>query len=136
MARQLHRAGAMRNLAIAVILATVIALAIWQVLNRPPESDVGQRHTRRGDLAEMARTDAPALEALPPNRAANPDEGAGREEHVGFVPVGEVEQVPPPRVEPRPVRAPPPDPATHRPPLHNPGGVNGDRPPRFEPGPN
>ncbi len=43
-----------------------------------------------------------------------------------------------PRIEPAVAWAPPtrlpPDPATHRPPMHNPGGVDGDRPPRPAPG--
>jgi hypothetical protein len=52
----------------------------------------------------------------------------------GHVPAWQVK--PPP---PEPVPAPaapvePPDPATYRPPLHNPGGVDGDRPPRQVPG--
>ena len=42
----------------------------------------------------------------------------------------------PPRLDlpPLPEPPPPPDPQTTRPPMHNPGGVNGDRPPRPVPG--
>ncbi len=48
-----------------------------------------------------------------------------------------VEQVaPPPPVPfaPPPAPAEPPNPATHRPPVDNPGDVDGDRPPRQVPG--
>jgi len=53
----------------------------------------------------------------------------------GSVPVWRVDPPPPDRAAPMPA-APvePPNPATHRPAMDNPGGVNGDRPERAVPG--
>lgn len=49
------------------------------------------------------------------------------------VPASAIRRPPTPSM-PVPVPRPPAEPSRHRPPLHNPGGVNGDRPERASPG--
>lgn len=53
----------------------------------------------------------------------------------GHIPAWQVNPPPPPPPSPPwPPPREPPDPQIHRPPMHNPGGVDGDRPPRPVPG--
>jgi hypothetical protein len=75
-----------------------------------------------GSLAD----ETPPWKATPNNTPALPE---------GTVPTWEVDPPPPDPSAPLPPDpVDPPNPAEHRPPLHNPGGVNGDRPPRLVPG--
>jgi hypothetical protein len=48
----------------------------------------------------------------------------------GYVPLWSVPSPTPDRLPSPPPPTPPPDPSAHRPPEHNPNGVDGDRPPR------
>jgi hypothetical protein len=70
-----------------------------------------------------------------PGTAAPVKEGSTRSSSPHYVPASRLQ---PPGADPHPVLPPtpqePPDPVTHQPPMHNPGGVDGDRPPRAVPG--
>ncbi len=95
-------------------------------LKRKPEPAPGgvsaqpQVVTRAGQPAEGPPWHAPPgdARALPP----------------GTVPVEQIKPPPPDPSAPPPAPREPKNPATHRPPVHNPGGVDGDRPSRKVPG--
>jgi len=86
----------------------------------PGSSSARRRAPAIGDRATPTRPRAAGDQPLPP----------------GFEPSTPADDPPPDdRYDhPAPESKPPPDPATYRPPMHNPGGVNGDRPPRPIPG--
>src|SRR5690606_921272 len=108
--------------------------------DRPRVTDEGA--ARRAHATSSAPTDRPRSDVRSPDatpledatlpRAASPwhttaSEPASRP--AGTVPVSQVDPPPPDpaaRLPPPPVE--PPNPAVHRPALHNPGGVNADRP--------
>ena len=83
-------------------------------------------------VSREAKTASPlaSAETTPWQAAASPETILP-----GTVPVSQID---PPRADPampmQALPAPPPNPALHRPPMDNPGGVDGDRPARTVPG--
>jgi hypothetical protein len=98
--------------------------------NARPESSAGAASTGAASSAPampgQAGTETPPWQASPQNTTALPP---------GTVPAWQVNAPPPDPAQPLPPPPrEPPNPAVHRPPMDNPGGVNGDRPERPVPG--
>jgi hypothetical protein len=122
--------------ALALAVALLVGVTVHGLRDppRPPSTDAGRRTVpaapppsvvSRAAGSELA-DETPPWKATPNNTPALPE---------GTVPPWEVDPPPPDPSAPLPPDpVDPPNPAEHRPPLHNPGGVNGDRPPRPVPG--
>ena len=130
------------SLIAAVVAAAISALVVlWLALaggQRQSADAISSSHTARGlHLGPFAprpgeafvpsaklNLEKPPWEATPENTPAPPP---------GHVAAWTVSPPPPnPFAPPPPPPIVPPDPATTRPPMNNPGGVDGDRPPRSQ----
>ena len=127
---------ALGGLALAVALLVGLTLRGLRDGPEPASTDTDGRAgaTRPGTESRTARPGAPLElpDETPPWRATPGNTSA--------LPAGTVPawQVHPPAPDPSPPLPPapvePPNPAQHRPPMHNPGGVDRDRPARPVPG--
>ncbi len=128
-----------------LVIATMVGLLLYQVRARPnvpdatgtrPDttaagarsgaSDRGRAPTLAGDQP-TALVPVTPVPYVPPWKSAR----AAPKPPPGFTPAWKIRPPRPYAVEPaRRTPVPPPDPRTHRPSKHNPGGVNGQRPAR------
>lgn len=93
---------------------------------QPANAKVQPSAPRSPGAPEDRRDETPPWQATPQNTTALPP---------GTVPAWQVNPPPPDPSAPLPPPAhEPPNPATHRPSMDNPGGINGDRPERTAPG--
>jgi len=113
----------------------VLVMAIGLLLSLNSGRDEAERRRNApGASGASSAAERPSLGggAAAGARGGATGEGADGSEH--YLPASEVD--PPEDVDQPP--PPPPadtrDPSTYRPPMHNPNGVNGDRPPRPVPG--
>lgn len=114
--------GALMLAVVVLVGLTLHGLRDPRVAIRTPVTGSAARALHPGSGAPMLESETPPWQATPDNTSAALP---------GTVPTRRVD---PPRPDPS-IRMPlppvePPNPAQHRPPLHNPGGVNGDRPER------
>lgn len=131
------------NIILAIGLLSVLAWVAYYALQPASES-------AQPDRTDTATVPAPDLQTAS-DLAANATttlslaqiEALPKEERsrvlrkLGYVPDEEFKSAAPPadpQMHAKPKIAPPPNPIVHRPPLHNPGGVDGDRPTRPIPG--
>jgi hypothetical protein len=119
------------------VVLVVVAIAVFVIdrsVSRPPgASSVSAAPAAVAEEGTPTATPAPIAEGTRRSEAKR-DEAAPSPES-RFIPAWKV-NLPPsdPNTPQPPLPAEPPDPRTTRLPMHNPGGINGDRPERKVPG--
>jgi len=124
----------------AAMIAGMIAIVLYDsYASKKAKTDADHPATEAS--AEALGSTTEHVERTPPPGIAPPPAEEQPWEANGKAPVPEghlsAAEVKPPGPEPTltaPEAIPPPDPLKNEPPKHNPGGVDGDRPPRFVPG--
>jgi hypothetical protein len=120
----------------ALLLAVALLVGLTLHGLREGPQPVAKDADSRAATAGPANESSIAGPRVPPGLADETPPWQATPENTGALPAGTVPawQVHPPRPDPSaplpPAPVEPPNPAEHRPPIHNPGGVNGDRPER------